>query len=539
MSAIALVQGSSTLYTVDLSTGTATTLTLPTGITLSTTRKPRFATLNQWTAMVNSPTENLVIDPEGTVRPLTLRPPANGPSVAAGSGTGLTGAYLYRVSFIVLDSDGNLLSESPLSPPSISVTFSDDNASLTDIPLSNDTITGRRIYRTLSGGTSYFHLMDVLDNTSTALIENNADATVELLTAMPSTLEMPPGSKPGVRFKLITEWRSRLWGVADDPSLVDTVYFSETNQVYTFPNTVIAFPTGQYSSGVVAFAPRRNQLGLIKANGLWQIGATSSSTGISPNNITISQIAVNKAGCVSADTVVVVNDRAYWLAKDGVWEWSDDGVQNISNQQVAPWFKSDTYFNRARFGNAFAKYNEVRNTYELHLAAVGSSVENRWVAFNLDSRRWYGPHKTDLFTPSHAASMYDANGLPMFLVGSSAGVLYTGNSSNYRDGAGTAIDMDCYSPYYSADAPDITHAWLELSVLSKIESAGSLYVTPYVGRLDASAGTQINADLTKGRERLRRLGIGPLMRLRFRQNDVNQSASIYGFEIPFFEVGRR
>jgi hypothetical protein len=539
MSSIALVQGGTSLYTVDLSTGTATALSLPSGVVLSTTKKPRFATLNQWTAMVNSPSNNLAIDPEGTVRPLTLRPPANGPSVAAGGGTGLTGVYLYRVTFIILDSDGNLLSESPFSPPSISVTFTNQNASITDLPLSLDTVTGRRIYRTLSGGSLYFHLMDVLDNTAVALIENVADATVTLLPAAPTALSMPPGALPGVRFKNIVQWKSRLWAIADDPAFVDTVYFSETNQVYTFPNTIVTFPTGQYSQGVVAFAPRRNQLGLLKPNGLWQIGGTSSTTGISPTNITVSQIAVDKAGCVAPDSVVVVNDRAFWLAKDGVYEWSDQGVVNITNPTVAPWFKTDTYFNRSRFPNAFAKYNELRNTYELHVAALGSSVEDRWVAYNLDTGRWYGPHKTDLFTPSHAAHIQDSNGLPMVLVGSSAGVLYSGNSILHRDGAATAIDFDCHSPNFAVDAPDIEHAWLEMSVLTKIEPAGTLVITPLIGRLDATGGAQINVDLTKGRQRLRRLGTGPMVKLRFQHTDLNQSVTIYGFEIPFFEIGRR
>lgn len=536
---ICLVQGGSSLYTVNLSTGTATTLTLPTGVTLSTTRKPKFATLNQWTVMVNSPSENIVIDPEGTMYPLVPRPPLNGPSMAAGGGTGLTGAYLYKTSYIITNSDGELLLESPLSPASVSTTLTNQNASLTDIAVSLDTISARRIYRTLSGGTAYYQLLDVDGNTATAFIENVADATVTLLPVVPSSLTMPPGSLPGVPFKNIVEWKSRLWAVADSPSLVDIVYYSETNKVYAWPNTALAHPTGQDSQGIVAFAPRRNALGILKRNGLWQISGTSSTTGISTSNVSVSQVVINKAGCVAPDSVVIINDKAYWLANDGVWEWSDETVQNISNDTVAPWFKSDTYLNRSRFPNAFAKYNAVSNVYEIHVAALGSSVENLWLQFNLNNRKWYGPNKTALFTPSHASHMIDANGLPVVLVGGTDGVIYTANSANYRDGASTAIDMDLYTPFYHVDAPDIQHAWLELSLLSKIETGGTLSVTPYVGRLDASAGTAMSHDLTKGRERLRRLGAGPMMRLRMQQNAVNQNATIYGFEVPFFEYGRR
>src|SRR3970282_1124317 len=102
--AFLLAQGGSTLYKVNLSTGAATALTLPTGVTLSTTRKPKFALLNQWVAMVNSPTQNLLIDPEGVVTPIVPQPPTRYPRTVVGSGTGLTGAYMYAVSFIVKNS---------------------------------------------------------------------------------------------------------------------------------------------------------------------------------------------------------------------------------------------------------------------------------------------------------------------------------------------------------------------------------------------------------------------------------------------------
>ena len=269
------------------------------------------------------------------------------------------------------------------------------------------------------------------------------------------------------------------------------------------------------------------------------MSGTSSGTGISAANLSVSQIAFDKAGCVAPDTVVVINDRAYWLGKDGVYEWSENGVNNITNATVASWFKTDTYFERPRFPNAFAKYNEVKQTYDLHLAALNASTENRWVSLSLKNMRWYGPHLTGLFTPTHAAHMADADGLPLALVGGSNGIIYTANSANFRDGAATAIDFDCYTPFFSADAPDIMHVWQELSVLSKVETGGTLTVTPYVGGLDAAAGTAISHTLTTGRERLRRLGTGRLFSLRLRENTNNQGVSVFGIECNFFEAGRR
>lgn len=540
MAANAIIQAGTTLYMLNLSTGVATALTLPTGITLSSTRKPRFAVLNQWIVMTNSPDRNLVIDAEGTVRPLVPIPPTHGPTLAAGSGTGLTGAYLYKASFVILNSDGDLLIESPLSPAGSSVTLANNDASLTDVQVSADTITARRIYRTLTGGTTeFFHVLDLNGNTATAVLENNADTVVTLLPAATDILVTPPGTMPGFHMKDIVQWKSRLWGISDDPTQIDTIFISETNKVYAWPNSVVAYPTGQDSQGVVRLLARKNQLGILKRNGLWQVAGSSGSTGISITNVSVSQVVYDKAGCVAPDSAIVISDKAYWLGKDGVYCWSDDGVQNISNGFVAPWFHSDTYFNRSRFPNAFAKYNELRNSYDLHLAAAGASTENRWVSFNITNGKWYGPHLTSAFTPTHAGWGSDSNGLPLTMVGGSDGVIYTGNSSSFLDGTSTAIAMDVYGPWHSLDDPDIVHQWGSLSMLTKVENGGTLTITPTVGRLDSTAQDAISHDLTKGRERLRNLGVGPLMRLRFTQSAASRGCSIYGYETTAFEVGRR
>src|SRR5882672_2420603 len=157
-----LTQGGSTLYRMDLTTGVSTALTLPSGVTLDATRKPHFAVLNQWVAMVNSPTRNLVVDPEGNVRVMVPKAPVVPAGAFSSTGTGLTGAYQYKYSYVVLDSDGNLLQESPLSPPSAPVTVANNGIAVNYVESSlDDNISARRVYRTLSGGSTYFHLLDI------------------------------------------------------------------------------------------------------------------------------------------------------------------------------------------------------------------------------------------------------------------------------------------------------------------------------------------------------------------------------------------
>lgn len=537
-----IAQGGSNLYKMDLTTGVATALTLPTGVTIDSTRKPRFAVLNNWVVVVNSPSRNLAIDPEGTVRVLVPRGPTFGPTLAS-SGTGLTGAYQMKVSFVVQNSDGELLMESPLSPASASFTAANQGLSITRIAQSTDDITARRLYRTAAGGTSYYQLMDVDGNTATSLINNTADASLSLLPTLSSTLTAPAGTVSGVRMKMITEWKSRLWGVADDITLLDTVFVSETNKVYAWPNSVVAYPTGQDAQGIVGFVARKNQLGILKRSGLWAIIGASGSTGIALGNMQVQQVTKDDvAGSGSPDTILVVNDAAYWLGNDGVYEWTDQGLKNISDEQVAPWFKTDTYFNRSQFPNAFARYNASRNQVEFHLAAAGSSNIDRWVSFNLKTRTWFGPHQTAALTPTHAAHLRDDNGLPVTLVGGSDGVVYVGNQATYRDGAASIIDFDCYGPFHHAGMPDVQKYWGETSVLSKVQSGGTLSLTPYLGVSVQSlvAQTAMSHDMTTGRELLSRIGDGAVMQMRVRQNTLNQGVALYGYEVnPVFANGRR
>jgi hypothetical protein len=382
--------------------------------------------------------------------------------------------------------------------------------------------------------------MDIDDNTTGSMVDNVADASLSLLPTMPSTLTSPPGTLPGMRLKNIVEWKSRFWAISDNPSLIDTVFSSETNKVYAWPNQLVAYPTGQDEKGIIGFAIRKNQLGLLKRTGLWQISGTSGSTGIAISNVSVGQVA-NAPGSLSPDTVISVpGDKVIYLGRDGVYEWGDNGVNSISKELTHPWFTTDTYFNRTRFQNAFARYNEARNQYELHLAAAGSSVEDRWVSFNLTTRKWYGPHKTAAFTPSHGASLVDGDGLPITLVGGTDGVVYVGNAAAYTDGSASAIDMDCYGPWHAQTNPDVSKFWGQLSVLSRIEASGSASVFPYVGGLDASVGTTRTLDLTKGRELLDRMGDGRLLRLRFQHNTNAKNFTLYGYNVePVHEIGRR
>ena len=97
------------------------------------------------------------------------------PVDAPGDDGALTaGVYTYKVTFT------NAIGETAIGTVSSNVTIgapaTDWKVSLTGIPLGTDaTVTGRKIYRTASGGSTYYLVATIADNTTTELTGVNAD----------------------------------------------------------------------------------------------------------------------------------------------------------------------------------------------------------------------------------------------------------------------------------------------------------------------------------------------------------------------------
>lgn len=515
------------------SAGVATALSLPTGVTISTTRPTRFAILDNKIVAVNGPNRNLWIDPDGTVRPMGLAPPATAPVLSDGGAGGYTGTVQAAVSFLVRDTSSNaILAESPLGPTSnASGSLSSRLIRANGVPVSQESaVNARRIYRTTTGpGEVFFPWIDLDDNTVVDVYDDMSDAALQLISA-PEDLGNPPGASPGEYLKHIVEWRGRLWAIPS--TALDNVLYTSVGKIYAWDpdNELEVAPIKIDEFGNQAFVPRRDELGVLKRDSVSKIIGLGT-------RFEVKSVATGP-GCVAPGSVAVFHDIGIWLGEDGVYTFANEGVKNVSEDKVHSWFTTDDTFARSEFPNAIGMWNPVTKCYRLLLAPAGSTSLTRWVEYDPREKRWYGPHKTDAMTPCWLTMFEDGNDLSMPIIASTAGFLYKMDQSAITDD-GTAVDMEIHTPFHSGNAPDIDHYWGELSVLSKVEAAGTMTVTPYLGGLDASAGSAITHTLTTGRERLRRLGNGRLAKLVFRKNVVNQGATVFGYELPFHELGRR
>jgi hypothetical protein len=510
------------------STGAVMDLTLPGGVWIDPLKMARFAVLDRNVIIVNAVSQPVWIDAFGNLRNLVIRTPAGAPTMAAGAAGALTGTFRCKVSFVIKDDLGNDLAEGPLSIPSTTVTVAAQKIVVSNIPTSGNTsVNCRRVYRTTAGpGEVYFEWFDLDDNTTTTFTDDAPDAAISLLPA-PDDL----GSAPA-RLTLATEYRGRVFGVSSAEP--DYLRFSADGKHYAWPasNSIPVRPLGRDRFGVSGFMPRRDELGVGRRDYIWKL------IGNDETDFRMVKL-VEGTGIQAPDSIIVTRDVARWLAADGVYEWDAAGVRCISDDDVKPWFTTDDYFERAYFPDAFSRYNPIRHAYELFLVPAGGSSFTRWVSYDIARKKWLGPHKTAALTPSSAGVILDSDEIHVPVVGGADGYVYATTPGVFRDGVNTAIDFDAVGAFHTGGAPDIEHFWGLISILSKIQGAGTLELIVTTGGLDAIASATINHDMTTGRQKLRRGGVGRLMQMRLRNNELDAQVEVYGYELPFHELGRR
>lgn len=509
--------------------GTLTTLTLPTGISMTPGTRVRTAVLSNRVIITGGVSQPIWLGEDLTLRRLQMPTPASACSLGTGGVGTYTGTRMARVSFVIKNANGIVIAEGPLGPASAAYTAASEIISFTNMPTANAAygITGRRVYLTTTGGTTFFPAFDIDDNSTTTATDATADAALGLVAADSDLVASPSD------LDLSTVWKNRVWG----KSAVDNVVGTSANRTDRWPNAFTVDPRGTDTYGITGFIARRDELLIGRRNTLWKL------TGSSEDDFAMVNVA-QKRGILAPDSCLVIDDVGYFLSDNGIWKWGREGIENLTNDTVRPWFTTDTYFNRSMFSKAFAGYDPQRHKYCLFLANIGSTVFDRWIELDLESGKLYGPHKCTAVGSFMSATIApDVNNQLQLCLGADDGYIYSFVPGSKKDGTATAIDFDVTGKFHAGGTkdvePDLHRAWLQPTIFTAVEAGGTLTVTPTVGDLNSSAATALTHDLTLDRERLSRIGVGRLCQLRMRENTANQGVTLYGYEIPYITLGRR
>lgn len=528
--AYSIAQGGTSLYLLsDL--GVAVSLALPTNITLTSSRKPRFAVFDRYVIMVNTPSRPITIDASGVCRVLTPRPPSPQATLSAQSGGTLTGTYQVKQTFRIKDALGNVISESGYGPLSATQAVTSQWLRAADLGLSADDVSSTMLYRNTTLGSVFYPWVELDGNSQTSIQDDMADASLSNLAADDAL-----GSAPDL--SNIAEWRGRLFGV--DRLNIDNLRWTEAGKMYAWAeaNSSPIPKLGSDSAGITGLATRKDGLIVGRRNIIHQFSGNSN------RDFRAIKVTEN-AGIEIQESVIVWRDVVYWLWKDGVYEMGPGGTivnlsdGNLGRGQVRAWFTTDDYFNRAELDQAFAQIIPSRNVYRLFLCSAGSTTIDRFVDFDFKDRTWWGPHTISGLTPASAFLRFDSDDVMIPLVGMSSGRCYLEQSTRTDDTA-TAISMEVVTKQHDGGTPNIDKAFLDTTISTVAQTTGRMTVTPAVGELEAPAATQaLQVDLTESSSAIGRLGVGKVAELTFTQATVGQDVKLTGYEIDYHELGAR
>jgi hypothetical protein len=262
--------------------------------------------------------------------------PASAPSVANGGGSGPTGTYTYKITF--MSADGN---HSNPSSASGSITVSNDSIDLSSIPTctAGQDCSGRGIWRNKNGGSVYYLVATIADNVTTTYNDTTTDAN--LGAEFPQRLGASGGEKDLTRLppcRLLIAHQNRLIGALSTHADGDrqTVYISNYREPWYCP----VFPDLDDPNDGTRIALQEPGAGQI--TGLCSHGdKVAVFTGNAAYLLTTSDQLLDftlyrfaSHGCVAHRTIKSVKDMLIWLAPDGVYMAREgQGVQRISDDE--------------------------------------------------------------------------------------------------------------------------------------------------------------------------------------------------------------
>lgn len=313
-----------------------------------------------------------------TAYTLAIDPPSSGPSAVTGAAGVLTGSYKYKVSFV---SESG--SETNPGAASASVSPSSELVDLSSIPTGTGEVISRKIYRTEAGGSIFYYLDTLPDNTATTYEDNTADVNLGTDIA-PTAYTSPPAEG---NFPIV--YKEYLFMV--DPNFPTRIYFSYQSTPEIFDTTE---GTGYYlivglndGENIIGIRPLRGALYVFKEYSVWPVlGDTPDGLRVTPQALS-SVIGLYHRSMDYVD--MGRGDVLVGLSKNGLYAFDGYAYKNIG-------FQPDVNINITAFLNTLDKnqynwaygFNDViRNQYRCSVRRAGYSYNDREIVWDYNLNR--------------------------------------------------------------------------------------------------------------------------------------------------------
>ncbi len=304
---------------------------------------------------------------------LKIAKPTTAPSAAVGSSGNLTGDYMYKVTFV-----SKAGAETNPGPSTSIVSPSSQQVDLSAIPTGSAEVVSRKIYRTTAGGTAFYYLDTIPDNTTTTYTDNIADTSLGT-TLAPTDHDDPPVGK----FAEVYKEYLFVAGVSGEPT---KVYFSHQSQPEIFKTSAT---TGYYlqiglndGQEIIGVRTLRNILYIFKESSTWPV------SGITPDDMmTTSQPISNSYGLYHRSIATVTlnsGDVLVGLTKHGLYAFDGYTYRNIG-------YQPDVGINITGLINSLDPnkldqaygFNDLKNNrYILSVTEAGQSYNNKQIVWD-------------------------------------------------------------------------------------------------------------------------------------------------------------
>ena len=270
-----------------------------------------------WTFIANP---NGMFKDNGTVlRKWGIAAPGSAPVVAAGTGT-LTGTYSARYTYVRKDGV-SLAHESNPSPVSASVVLAAQGLAVTVLASADAQVTHIRLYRNVTGGSSYLFDQDVT-NTSQTVTSTQADNA--LGAAVETDNDVPPN------LSRIAEFQSTIFGVGD-LSNPHYLWYSKRFRPESWP-TDNFIEIGNPDDPLQEISPLAGLLGVFSRRTKYRV------TGNDTSGFTAFE-ALSKRGLPGcADAAVPTEQGVVFVARDGVYLTNFISQDQELSEKIAPLF---------------------------------------------------------------------------------------------------------------------------------------------------------------------------------------------------------
>ncbi len=303
------------------------------------------------------------VDTASTATKWGIVAPADGTFTAAtGAAGNLTGIYKYRVSF----KNATTLHRSNANSTAQTVTLSSQKGSLTNIQISSDAQVGaREVWRTVSGGTIFFLLTTINDNTTTVFVDDVIDS---LLAGTELPLDNDPPAATYEDCEGPHEGRM-WWGRDTATGAKGNVYHSPAGRAEAVQASIVITNDDDPVQKIISWS---GSLYVFTEEQIFEL------IGGAEDVFTVRSVG-STVGTTQPHTVQKTSEGIIYQANDGIRIF--DGIRSniLADKRVTSIFRGDTI-------SGIADFNGIIATFGNEEYIVSNTVTT--LAVNINTQRW-------------------------------------------------------------------------------------------------------------------------------------------------------